>query len=461
MIEQVVSRIEQGQDEFLALVADFLRIPSISTEASRAPAMADAAEWIRRLLERRGFAAEIVPTGGHPAVLADSGTNGGGLTILVYGHYDVQPTGDESLWLSPPFEPTMRDGRIHARGAADDKGQLLTQVLAAGAWREVAGQVPARVKFLIEGEEEIGSPHLGGLIEAHRQRLACDYVVISDTAKFSADIPALTYGTKGLVYKEITLTGPKQNLHSGAFGGSVHNPANVLARIIAGLKDGRGRVCIPGFYDDVRELTAEERQTMAALPFDEKAYLESTGSPALHGEEGYTTLERRWARPTLDVNGVFGGFMAPGPATIIPARAAAKISMRIVPDQDPQSISAAFDAAVHALTPKGVGLEIMEHARSSAYLCPLDCPGLRAGVAAIEAGFGVRPALTREGGTLPILPLFREVLGAESIMMGFCDPNCNAHGPNEFLAVSDFMAGVRTCSHFLDLTRKGSGVFRA
>jgi len=451
VISKIEAYINDNKDRFVGLMQDFLRIPSISTDPSKVQAMGDAAEWVRQRLADCGIEAEVVETAGHPAVLADTGpVNEGGPTVLVYGHYDVQPTGDESLWHSRPFEPSIRNDVVYARGAADDKGQLLTHILSAEAWLKTADKLPVHLKFLIEGEEEIGSPSLGALIESHRDRLACDYVAISDTAKFSADTPAITYGTKGMVYKEIIVTGPRQDTHSGSFGGTIRNPGNVLAQIIAGLKDNDGRITIPGFYDDVLPLTPEEREPIAVLPFDEQGYLESLGSPALHGEVGYSTLERRWVRPTLDVNGLFGGFMGQGASTIIPARMGAKVSMRIVPDQDPEKVSEAFDQAVHALAPDGVRVEIKDHARAAPYVCPLDCPGLQAGMAAVEAGFGRKPALIREGGTLPILPLFRQVLGAESIMMGFCDPNCNAHGPNEFLAVEDFICGIRTSAHFFN-----------
>ena len=451
MISKIEAYIHDNKDRFLGLMQDFLRIPSISTDPSKAQAMGEAAEWVRRRFADCGIEAEIVKTAGHPAVLADTGpVNGGGPTVLVYGHYDVQPTGDESLWHSPPFEPSIRNDVVYARGAADNKGQVLTHILSAEAWLKTAGALPVRLKFLIEGEEEVGSPNLGALIESHRERLACDYVAISDTAKFSADTPAITYGTKGMVYKEILVTGPKQDIHSGSFGGTISNPGNALAGIIAGLKDSDGRITIPGFYDDLLPLTPEEQEAIAALPFDEAGYLESLGSPALNGEVGYSTLERRWVRPTLDVNGLFGGFMGQGASTIIPARVGAKVSMRIVPAQDPEKISQAFDEAVRGLAPDGVRVEIKEHACAAAYVCPLDCPGLQAGMAAVEAGFGKKPALIREGGTLPILPMFRQVLGAESIMMGFCEPACNAHGPNEFLAVRDFMSGIRTSAHFVN-----------
>ncbi|HUU83939.1 MAG TPA: dipeptidase [Phycisphaerae bacterium] len=451
MIDKTLQYIETNRDRFVELLYDFLRIPSISTDASKAEAMRQAAGWVRQRLLDCDVQAEIVETPGHPVVLADTGPADGAATVLVYGHYDVQPVGDESLWDSPAFEPTLRDEVVYARGAADDKGQVLTHLLSTEAWMKTAGKLPLRLKFLIEGEEEIGSPNLGALVESHRERLACDYVVISDTAKFSTDTPAITYGTKGMVYKEIIVTGPKTDLHSGSFGGTVDNPANVLARIVAGLKDADQRVTIPGFYNDVQSISPQEQAAIDALPFDENDYLQSTGSPALSGEAGFTTLQRRWTRPTLDVNGLYGGFMGQGSSTIIPARVGAKVSMRIVPDQDPAAISEAFDRAVQALTPPGVRVEVRELATAAPYVCPIDSPGMRAAIAAVEAGFNKRPVLIREGGTLPILPLFRSVLGAESLMMGLCVPNCNMHGPNEFFALDDFFCGLRSSACFTHL----------
>ena len=456
MIDETLDYIEANRDRYLELLHEFLRIPSISTDASRAEAMQEAAGWVQQRLIDCGVEARIVETPGHPAVLGDSGPTGGATpTVLVYGHYDVQPVGDESLWDSAPFEPTVRNGAIYARGAADDKGQVLTHLLGAEAWMKTAGKLPLRVKFLIEGEEEVGSSNLGALVELQAERLACDYVVISDTAKFNADTPAITYGTKGMVYKEIVITGTRQDLHSGSFGGTVANPGNALARIVAGLKDEDQRVAIPGFYDDVQPISDQERAALEVLPFDEGQYLESGGSPALTGEAGYSTLQRRWTRPTLDVNGLYGGFMGQGASTIIPARVGAKVSMRIVPDQDPHKISRAFDQAVRTLAPPGVRVEIREHATAPAYVCPVDSPGMKAATAALEAGFNKPPVLIREGGTLPILPLFRSVLGAESLMMGFCVPNCNAHGPNEFLVLDDFFCGIRTSAWLMHLLAGG------
>ncbi|MGB2986118.1 MAG: dipeptidase [Phycisphaerae bacterium] len=455
MIDKVIARIDANREKSVERLNDFLRIQCISTDPDRKADMRRGAEWVHRLLTECGIKSEIVDTPGHPAILADSGpVEGGGPTVLVYGHYDVQPTGDLSLWDSPPFEPTVRDGLMYARGAADDKGQVLTHLLAAETWMKTAGRLPIRVKFLIEGEEEVSSPNLEKVIRDNRDRLACDYVAISDTSKFSETNPAITYGTKGLVYKEIVVTGPKQNLHSGSYGGTLLNPGNALAAIIASLHDTDNRVTIPGFYDNVRDLTADERAKLRELPFDEDGYLAAMGAPALVGEKGFSTLERRWARPTLDVNGMFGGFTGDGAATVIPAKVSAKISMRVVPDQIPERISKAFDEAVRAACPTGVKLEIIHHGACAAYVAPTDSPGMRAAADAVEAGFGIRPFFIREGGSLPILPLFKEVLGADSLMMGFCVPDCNAHGPNEFLALSDFHNGTKTAAQFMHLLAK-------
>lgn len=450
MIDKVIAYIDENNTTNVERLKDFLRIPSISTDPEKKAETRKAAEWVLKLFTDAGIKAEMIETKRHPAILADSGAEEGGPTVLVYGHYDVQPTGDEKLWHSSPFEPTLRNGDIFARGSADDKGQVLSHMIAAEAWMKVAKKMPIRVKFLIEGEEEIGSPNLDEVITKNKDRLACDYVVLSDTPKFDKSTPAITYGTKGLIYKEIVVHGPKQNLHSGSYGGTLTNPGNALAVIIASLRDKDNRVTIPGFYDDVRPISDEERKKMAALPFDEKAYLAGMGAPSLEGEKGYTTLERRGARPTLDVNGLGGGYMGEGASTVIPAKVFGKVSMRIVPDQDPEKISAAFEKAVRAAAPPGVRVEILDHSKAPAYVATMGTPGMNAATEALKLAFGKAPVFIREGGTLPILPLFKKVLGADSIMMGFCMPDCNAHGPNEFFAVDDFHKGARAAAYFVD-----------
>jgi len=450
VIDKVIAHIDANKDANLVRLNDLLRIPSISTDPERKADVRKSAEWVHGVFKNCGIQSEIVETPWHPSVLADTGpVDGDGPTVLIYGHFDVQPTGEESLWDSPAFEPTIRDGKLFARGSADDKGQVFAHMLAAESWMKAAGKPPIRVKFLIEGEEEVSSPNLEKVLRDNKDKLACDFVALSDTPKFDANTPAITFGTKGLVYKEIVVTGPKQNLHSGSYGGTLANPGNALAVIIASLRDSDNRVTIPGFYDNVKPLTQDEQDKLNELPFDEEAYLAGMGAPALDGEIGFRTLERRWARPTLDVNGLFGGFVGEGASTVIPARVFAKVSMRLVPDQDYKLISKLFDDAVRAACPAGVRLEIVDHGSCAPYVAPTESDGMTAAASAAEAGFGKRPYFIREGGTLPILPLFRDVLGADSLMLGFCMPDCNAHGPNEYLDVSDFHNGTKTAAYLL------------
>lgn len=450
-MDQVLKYFESHREDFRDRLMEMLRIPSISAQSEHNDDVRKCARLVRDQLVQAGLDAEIMETGGHPAIVADTGpVDGGGPVLLIYGHYDVQPEGDLKLWDSPPFEPTIRDGAIFARGSADDKGQMIAHVFAAECWLKGAGKVPVRLKFLIEGEEEVASANLEKFIADHREKLACDYILISDTSQLGEGQPAVTYGTKGLVYKEIILDGPKQNLHSGSFGGTVANPGNVMAHIIASLYGVEGKVTIPGFYDDVVEIDADEKAKIKALPFDDEAYLRELGSPSLFGEDGYSTLERRWVRPTIDVNGLVGGYTGEGASTVIPARMTCKVSMRLVPNQDPAKISEAFESAVKRACPPSVKLTIVDHGGAAAYVAPLDSPGMAVAARAFEKGFEVKPVFMREGGSLPILPMFKKLLGAESILMGFALPNCNLHGPNEFLHVRDLEAGIRTSAFAFD-----------
>lgn len=449
MISQVFAHIDANRESYIQRLFEFLRSPSISTDPQRKADTRQCGEWVLKLFSECGIKAEMIETAGHPAILADSGSGSGKAAVLIYGHYDVQPVGDESLWKSPAFEPTVREGNIYARGSADDKGQVLAHLLAAEAWMKVTGKLPTRVKFLVEGEEEIGSPNLEKLVDTQKDKLACQYVALSDTPKFNDEIPAITYGTRGLVYKEVVFTGPKQNLHSGSYGGTLLNPGNALAALIASFHDADRRVTIPHFYDDVRELSPGEREQMRKLPFDEKGYLAAMGAPSLVGEKGYSTMERRSIRPTLDVNGMMGGFTGAGASTVIPAKVMAKVSMRIVPDQTRDKISKLFDECVRSRVPSDVRVEIHTHSTADPYVAKLDSPGMKAAERAMAVGFGRAPVYIREGGTLPILPMFRRMLGAESLMIGLCHPDCNAHGPNEFFAVEDFHRGIKTAAQFL------------
>lgn len=448
MIDKVIAHIDEQKNADLEKLFDLLRIECISTEPEKKPEIRKGAEWVNRFFLDAGFESKIVETKGHPCVIADTGAVSGAPVLLVYGHYDVQPTGEESLWKSPAFEPTVRDGKIHARGSADDKGQVMTHMLAAAAWKKAAGSLPLQIKFVVEGEEEISSPNIEAVLEKHKKELACDYVVLSDTPKFDRETPAITYGTKGMVYKEIIVSGPKQNLHSGSFGGTVLNPGNVLASLISQMHDAHHRITVRGFYDDVDPSGDEEKKAIAELPFDEAGYRENLGVPALDGEAGFSTVERRWVRPTLDVNGLLGGFTGEGASTVIPAKVMAKVSMRIVPNQDPQKISDLFDDFVQSRAPRGVNVEVITHGLAHAYVAPLDSPAMQAAKDAMEAAYGKAPLFVREGGTLPILKMFKQILGAESIMMGYCMPDCNAHGPNEYFDVSDLHLGTQANARF-------------
>ncbi len=450
-IQKCIEYLATHRNRFREELFDYLRIPSISAQKEHVADVRRAAEWTRDRCKAAGLTAEVVDTPGLPAVIAEGEQRPGRPTVMIYGHFDVQPEGDLKLWHTGPFEPTVRDGIIICRGSADDKGQLFCAILAVEAWMKTAGSLPINVKFCIEGEEEAGSKSLKGLVEKHRQRLACDYVVIHDTAQFGVGVPAVTVATRGLVYKEVIIRGPQKDLHSGTYGGSIANPANELARLIASFHDADGRVTIPGFYDRVKEMTPEEASAMQSLPFDEAAYLADVGSPRTWGEKGYTTLQRRAARPTLDVNGIYGGYMKEGSSTIIPSFAGAKVSMRLVANQDAEEIARLFDEAVRARVPDTVRAEILDHAVCGPYLADTASAGMRVARQAVEMGFGKAPVLMREGGSLPILPMFKELLGADSLMLGYCQPNCNAHSPNEFLHESDFEAGARSSAAFLGL----------
>jgi succinyl-diaminopimelate desuccinylase len=340
-------------------LCELLRIPSVSADPARRGDMQQAADWVADQFRHLGFMAEVIPTAGHPLVYAESPAVPGAPTALVYGHYDVQPPEPLEKWLSPPFEPTRRDGNLYARGATDDKGQMFTHLKSAEAWITVEGRLPLNLKFIIEGEEEIGSESLERYLAEHGDRLACDCVVISDGGQFAPGMPAINYGLRGIAYYELHVTGPNRDLHSGSFGGSVTNPANALAWILAGLMDRQGRVTIPGFYDDVLPMTDQERREMAALPFNEKQYFEHIGVVAGTGEEGFTTLERRWVRPTFDVSGLWGGYQGEGAKTVLPALAGAKFSFRLVPNQDPAKITAGLKWRLAELTPPGVEVELI------------------------------------------------------------------------------------------------------
>jgi acetylornithine deacetylase/succinyl-diaminopimelate desuccinylase-like protein len=367
----------------------------------------------------------------------------GAPTVLVYGHYDVQPADPLELWKSPPFEPTLREGHIYARGATDDKGQMYTHIKSVEAWLQGVGQLPVNVKFVIEGEEEVGSDNLDKFLSAHRDRLRCDVAVISDTAQYAPGIPAITYGLRGIVACEIELTGPSQDLHSGVFGGAIRNPANALARLIAALHDDEGRIQIPGFYDAVAPLTDEERADFARLPFDETEFARSVGVTSCAGETGYSVIERRWARPTCDVNGLTSGYQGEGPKTIIPARASAKLTCRLVPHQDPAVILKNLEEFFSARLPSGCQLRVQPQHGCAAVLCDRNSPWMSAARRAVADGMGHEPVLIREGGAIPVVGSLKQILGVDTLLLGWGQNTDNLHSPNERFSIEAYFGGIR------------------
>jgi acetylornithine deacetylase/succinyl-diaminopimelate desuccinylase-like protein len=442
--------LKQRRPAHLAKLQELLRIPSVSTDPRHAGDVRRAAEWVRGRLKQAGCTRVVVQkTKRHPIVYGEWLGAPGRPTILVYGHYDVQPVDPLELWKTPPFEPTIRSGRIYARGASDDKGQVMIHVNALEA-HLANGGCPVNVKFLIEGEEEIGSPNLDPYIAENRKMLACDAVVVSDTAMFDKGVPSICYGLRGLSYLELTLEGTERDLHSGTFGGSVVNPANALVRLLARLKDARGRVTVPGFYDRVRRMTAAERRAFRSLPHSDERYRRAVGAPRLEGEQGYSTLERIWTRPTLDVNGIWGGFTGEGAKTVIPAKAHAKISMRLVPDQTPREIERKVIAHLRRLAPKSVRLDIRSLHGGEAWLASTDHPALSAAGRAMRRAFGKKPVFVREGGSIPIVATFDKLLRVPTVLMGIGLNDDNLHAPNEKLDLDQFYRGIEAAAYLME-----------
>jgi acetylornithine deacetylase/succinyl-diaminopimelate desuccinylase-like protein len=431
---------------------EFVRIPSVSAKSEHRPDMMRAAEWLAQRMRDAGLeTAEILPTAGHPVVLGEWRGAPGAPTLLVYGHYDVQPPEPLDEWVTPPFEPEIRDGRLYGRGTTDDKGQLYLHLKAVEAHLAVHGRLPANVIFVIEGEEEVGSPNLPGFLVEHRERLACDAVLISDTSMFAPGLPSITIGLRGLAYMEVHARGSNIDLHSGEFGGAVRNPANALARIISGLHDEQGRITIPGFYDDVRELTEREKQAIRDLPFDEEEKRASIDSPGLRGgEDGFSVLERLWTRPTLDVNGLLSGYTGEGAKTVLPGRAMAKISMRLVPDQDYQDIERKFAEHVRTLAPEGVEVRVDALHGGPPWYAEPQGPVFDAAAAALEDAFGRAPVFTRGGGSIPIVERFEQTLGVPVALIGFGLPGDNLHAPNESMLVENYTRGIHAIASLYD-----------
>ena len=442
-MDKVIDFINVHRDRYLDELKALLAIPSISALPQHAADVKRCAEWCAGEMRRIGLQnVRLIDTPGNPVVYGDWLGAQGAPTVLFYGHYDVQPVDPLDLWESPPFEATIRDGEIYARGSADDKGQVFMHFKAVEAHLKQNGRLPVNIKFILEGEEEVGSANLDDFVRAHKRELGADVVVISDSPMFDRGIPSICYGLRGLVYFQIDLRGSSTDLHSGSFGGAVANPAFVLAQILAQMKDRGGRIKIPGFYDAVVPLRQEERDAWAKLPFNEKKYKKDFGIPRLFGESGYTTLERTWARPTFEVNGLLSGFTGEGAKTVLPAVAMAKVSMRLVPNQDPNAIAGLFETHVKKLAPKTVELKLTRMHGGKPWMTAFDNPFVQAAGRAIERGFGKTPVFTREGGSIPVVSTFQEELGLPSVLFGVGLPDENAHAPNEKLDVSNFHNGI-------------------
>ena len=437
------------RQQFLDELKELVSIPSVSTDPAAGPDMLRAAGWVAARLRSLGMSkVQILPTAGHPVVFGEYLQAGADRpTVLVYGHYDVQPAEPLELWVSPPFEPQQRGDNLYGRGASDMKGQVVISLKAVESLVR-AGELPINLKFLVEGEEEVGSPSLGDFIAAHKDLLACDFALNPDTGMIAAETPTITYGLRGLAYFELRVSGPDHDLHSGIFGGSVHNPAQALCELVAGMHDEQGRITLPGFYDSVRPLSEQERAELARLPVDEKFYLSQTGAPALSGEAGYTPVERVGARPTLEVNGLLSGFTGEGSKTVLPAKAMAKISMRLVPDQDPNQVRKQLERYLEEHAPRTVRWELVQYAGGPASITDLDIPGVRALAAAQEAVWGVRPVFRREGGSVPVVAQMKDLLGVESVLTGFGLPDDNLHAPNEKIHLPTFYRGIDTLIWF-------------
>jgi len=441
-MENVLKHIEGRRQTSLDELFDFLRIPSVSADSAFAGDMTRCAEWVRDSMSAAGLTAEIIPTAGHPIVFGERIEDPSLPTVLIYGHYDVQPPDPLDLWTSPAFEPVVRDGKIFARGATDDKGQLFTHIKSIEAWTKVNGKMPVNVKFLIEGEEEVGSSNLDIFLERNKDKVQADVAVVSDTSQYGDGIPAITCGLRGIVAAEVTLTGPSKDLHSGIYGGSIANPVNALARMCGALVDEYGRIQIPGFYDDVVDLTEEERAAMAALPFSEADYLAETGSRAVFGEEGFSTLERRSSRPTCDINGFYGGYAGEGPKTIVPSSATAKITCRLVPDMKPTKILDALETFLRSRIAPGLAMEFKRFHSCEAFVFDPTSVWMDASCRAVEQAFGQAPVLVREGGSIPVVLSFKQILGLDTLLLGWGRNSDNLHSPDEHFRVEDFHRGT-------------------
>ena len=455
-MEKVISYIRENENRYLEELFDLLRIPSVSSQQDRKDEVLRCAEWVKDHCLSMGLEAEVMPTQGHPIVLAQWMKKPGAPTLLIYGHYDVQPEDPVDLWDSPPFEPTVKGKKLFCRGSVDDKGQFFAHMKAIEALLKVRGELPINVKLLIEGEEEVGSESLETFLPDHKEQLTCDLITVADSPMYRKGIPTITLGLRGLVYFEINLTSCTTDLHSGSFGGAVPNAATAACQIVAKLKDEKGRILIPGIYDDVLPLSDAEKESLERLPFDPEAFMKEIGLKALVGEEGYSTLERLGSRPTCDVMGIEAGYTGEGAKTVIPAKAMVKVSLRLVADQKPDKVAEQFISYVKEITPEGVDADVTYLHGGQAYVANPNHPAFQAGAEAVEAGFGAKAAFNREGGSIPIVNVMTDLLGVPCLLMGLGLPDENAHAPNEYIDIDNFQGGIRSFAHFYDIFAKKS-----
>ena len=439
---QLLAALRTSRNRHLGDLIEWLRIPSVSSDSGRTAEVHQACEWVRGKFERAGLSVETLATEGHPMVLAETPAVDGAPVVLVYGHYDVQPAEPLEDWISGPFEPTERDGDLFARGATDDKGQVLTHIQSVCEWLSSGNALPLQIKFLVEGEEEVGSENLDRMLPDLAGRLACDCVVISDSSQYADGQPAITYGLRGIATYELTVRGPSQDLHSGSFGGAVMNPAIALCKMLSAIVDEQGVIQVPGYYDRVEPLTETQRQQWRELPQTDAAFAKGVGVEALFGEHGYSTDERRWARPTFDINGLTSGHQGEGAKTIIPAVATAKISFRLVPKQDPDELTTQLGEHLAANASAGITWKLDVDHGAPGMLAKIDTPFAKAAELAIEGAFGAKPVFIREGGSIPIVARFQEVLGCDCLLLGWGLSNDNAHSPNEKFRVEDYYRGI-------------------
>jgi len=451
-MNKLVDFINSNNARFIEELKEFLRIPSISNDPERKPDMETCSKWLADHIKSIGIdKVEIYNTPGHPIVYAEYLKAGKDKpTVLLYGHYDVQPVDPLELWTNPPFEPVINDGKIYARGTTDDKGQLFIHLKSIEAYFKNQNSLPVNIKILYEGEEEIGSPNLTKFLQDNKELLKCNLVVISDTSMYAKGLPSICYGLRGLAYMQIDLVGPNRDLHSGSYGGGVENPINALANLITKLKDEKGKILIDGFYDDVIPLSAKEREEFKRLPFNEDSFKNDLEVTDLFGEDGYTTTERISARPTLDCNGIWGGFQGEGAKTVLPSKAGAKISMRLVPNQNPKKIAELFEAYISKIAPKSVKVKVTDLHGGKPSVTPIDTPAIKAAVESLKKGYGVEPVFMKEGGSIPIVNSFKEILGADTVLLGFGLPDENAHSPNEHLDLDNFHKGILSITHYFN-----------